>query len=205
LATLPQENSMQVPLQITFRHMATSEALAARIRGRAEELDHFFDRIVSCRVVVECSHQRHEQGNLFHVRIDLTAPGREIVVGRDPGAHHAHQDPHVAIRDAFDAARRLLEDYVRERRREVKLHTVPDHGRVARLLAEQDCGFIETSDGAEIYFHRNSVANGGFDKLEIGAEVRFVAQEAESAEGPQASTVVPLGKHHLPPLEATRS
>ena len=106
--------------------------------------------------------------------------------------------------NSFDAARRLLEDYVRERRGDVKLHAVPDHGRVARLIAEQDYGFITTPDGSEIYFHRNSVANGGFDKLEVGDEVRFVVQEAESPRGPQASTVVPLGKHHLPPTEAIR-
>ena len=142
---------------------------------------------------------------MFRVRVDLGVPGREIVVGRDPQAHHAHEDAHVAVRDAFDAVRRLLEDYVRERRGDVKLHAVPDHGRIARLLAEQDCGFIVTADGTEIYFHRNSVANGGFDKLTVGDEVRFVAQHSESAEGPQASTVVPLGKHHLPPAELVRT
>jgi cold shock CspA family protein/ribosome-associated translation inhibitor RaiA len=195
---------MQVPLQITFRHMDSSEALAARIRERAEELDRFFDRIVSCRVTVERQNARHQKGNLFHVRVDLTVPGRELVVGRDPSANQSHEDPHVAVRDSFDAIRRLLEDYVRERRGEVKLHTVPDHGRVARLIAERDYGFITTGDGSEIYFHRNSVANGGYDKLEVGDEVRFVMQESESPIGPQASTVVPLGKRHLPPAEAVR-
>lgn len=88
---------MQIPLQITFRHMDSSEALAARVRGRAEELERFFDRIVSCRVVVECRHPRRRQGNLIHVRVDLGVPGREIVVGRDPTAHHAHEDAHVAF------------------------------------------------------------------------------------------------------------
>src|SRR5271165_6763920 len=119
---------MQLPLQITFRHMETSGAVAARIRERAEELARFFDRITSCRVVVECQHPRHQQGNLFRVRIDLKVPGREIVVGRDPEAHHAHEDAHVAVRDAFDAVRRLLEDYARDRRGDVKMHAVPDHG-----------------------------------------------------------------------------
>jgi ribosomal subunit interface protein len=195
---------MQVPLQTTFRHMDSSEALAAHIRGRAEELERFFDRIISCRVVVECRHPRRQQGNLFHVRVDLGVPGHEIVVRRDPAARHAHEDAHVAVRDAFDAVRRLLEDYVRERRGDVKLHAVPDHGRVSRLLAERDCGFIRTGDGAEIYFHRNSVANGEFDKLAVGDEVRFVAQDSESARGPQASTVVPIGKHHLPPTDTVR-
>ena len=196
---------MQIPLQITFRHMDSSEAVAARIRARAEDLERFVDRIISCRVLVECSHPRHQQGNVFHVRVDLGVPGREIVVGRDPAAHHAHEDAYVAVRDAFDAVRRLLEDYVRERRADVKLHAVPDHGRVARLLADQGSGFIVTADGAEIYFHRNSVVNGGFDRLSVGEEVRFVARHGESAEGPQASTVVPVGKHHLPPADAIRS
>ena len=195
---------MELPLQITFRHMDTSDAVAARIRERAEELERFFDRIMSCRVVVECRHPRRQQGNLFHVRVDLKVPGREIVVGRDPAAHHAHEDVYVAIRDAFDTTRRLLEDHVREARGDVKLHAVPDHGRIVRLLPEQNCGFILSTDGNEIYFHRNSVTNGGFDKLAVGDEVRFVAQHAESAGGPQASTVIALGKHHLPPTEAVR-
>jgi cold shock CspA family protein/ribosome-associated translation inhibitor RaiA len=195
---------MQVPLQITFRRMPSSEPLAALIRERAEELDRFFDRIISCRVAVELQHARHQQGNLTRVRIDLNVPGRELVVGRDPAAHHAHEDAYVSVRDAFDAIRRLLEDYVRERRGDVKLHAVPDHGRIARLIAEQDYGFIATPDGSEIYFHRNSVANDGFEKLAVGDEVRFVMQDTESPHGPQASTVVPLGKRHLPPTEAVR-
>jgi len=195
---------MRLPLQITFRHMDPSPALEARIRQRAEELDQFFARITSCRVVVECRHMRHQQGKLFEVRIDLTAPGGAIVVGRDSGANHAHEDAHVAVRDAFDAARRRLEDHARHRRGAVKLHAVPDHGRIARLLPDRDCGFIVTAAGEELYFHRNSVAGSAFDRLEIGAEVRFVAQSSESAEGPQASTVVPLGKHHLPQAETAR-
>lgn len=196
---------MQLPLQITFRHMASSPALEARIRERAEELDRFFDRILSCHVVVECRHPRRRQGNLFQIRIDLKVPGHEIVVGRDPAADHAHEDPYVALRDAFDAARRLLEDLARTDRGEVKLHTVPDHGRITRLLPERNCGFILGADGNEVYFHRDSVANGSFDGLAVGDAVRFVAQDRESAHGPQASTVVPLGKRSLPPAASVRA
>ena len=194
---------MQLPLQISFRHMDTSPAVEARIRFRVEDLERLFDRIVSCRVVVECRHPRQQQGNLFRVRVDLKVPGREIVVGRDPEAHHAHEDVHIAIRDAFDATRRLLEDHIRKGRADVKLHAVPDHGRIERLLP--DYGFILGADGSEIYFHRNSVTNGGFDKLAVGDEVRFVAQLSESSQGAQASTVTPLGKHHLPPTDTVRA
>lgn len=196
---------MQSPLQITFRHMAPSAALEARIRARVEELEHVFDRIVACRVTVEAITRRQQQGKLFEIRIDLTLPGREIAIGRDAGVNHAHEDAHVAVRDAFDAARRRLEDHIRRSRGDVKVHAVPDHGRIARLLYDRDCGFIATATGEEVYFHRNSVAGNAFEQLEVGAEVRFVAQEGESPNGPQASSVVPLGKHRLPPTETTRT
>jgi cold shock CspA family protein/ribosome-associated translation inhibitor RaiA len=196
---------MQSPLRITFRHMAPSPALEARIRARVEELEQVFDRIVACHVTVEAINRRQQQGKLFEIRIDLTLPGREIAIGRDPGINHAHADAHVAVRGAFDAARRRLDDHMRRLRGDVKVHAVPDHGRVARLLYDRDCGFIATATGEEIYFHRNSVAGDGFDQLEIGAEVRFVAQDGESPNGPQASSVVPLGKHRLPPTETTRA
>jgi cold shock CspA family protein/ribosome-associated translation inhibitor RaiA len=196
---------MQSPLQITFRHVAPSPALEARIRARVAELEQVFDRIVACRVAVEAVNRRQSQGKLFEIHIDLTLPGREVAIGRDPGVNHAHKDAHVAVRMAFDAARRQIDDHIRRLRGDVKVHAVPDHGQVARLLYDRDCGFIATATGEEIYFHRNSVAGDGFDQLEIGAEVRFVAQEGESPNGPQASSVVPLGKHRLPPTETTRA
>jgi ribosome-associated translation inhibitor RaiA len=195
---------MRLPLQITVRHADSSAAVEQRIRESAEELERFFDQIMSCRVAVEGQHRRHHQGNLFRVRIDLTVPGREIVVGRESKPGRAHQDIFVAIHDAFDAARRQLEDHARVRRGEVKTHSVPDHGRISRLFPEENYGFILSPEAGEIYFHRNSVAGGAFDELEIGEEVRFVARDSESSEGMQASTVIPIGKHTLPPAEAVR-
>ena len=195
---------MQTPIQITFHQMDASPALEARIRQRAEELEQYFDRITACHVTVEPQQRRHQQGNLFQVRIDLVVPGREIAVGRGRDLNHAHEDPYVAVRDAFDALRRRLEDHARGARGKVKVHAVPDHGRIARLLPDRDGGFIVTPSGDEIYFHRNSVPGEGYDALEIGTEVRFVVRERESVNGPQASTVIPLGKHHLPPTESVR-
>ena len=195
---------MRLPLQITFRHADASPSVEDRIREYAAELDRFFDQIMSCRVAVERQHGRHYQGNLFRVRLDITVPGREIVVGRESKPGRAHQDVSVAIRDAFDAARRQIEDHARIYRGEVKLHTVPDHGRITRLFRKDNYGFIATADSGEVYFHRNSVAGGAFDKLAVGDEVRFVAQHSESAKGLQASTVSPIGKHSLPSLETIR-
>lgn len=113
---------MQIPIQITFRKMDTSPSVEAHIRERAEALEKFFDRITACRVVVEQSARRQHKGKLYHIRVDLTVPGREIVVKRDPPEHHAHEDILVAVRDVFDAARRQLEDHARKMRGDVKSH-----------------------------------------------------------------------------------
>jgi cold shock CspA family protein/ribosome-associated translation inhibitor RaiA len=175
-----------------------------RIREHAAELDRFFDQIMSCRVAVERQHRRHHQGNLFRVRLDITIPGHEIVVGRESRSGRAHQDISVAIRDAFDAARCQIEDHARIFQGEIKLHTVPDHGRIIRLFPKENFGFIATVGSGEVYFHRNSVAGGAFNKLTVWREVRFVAQHSESAKGLQASTISPIGKHNLPSAETVR-
>ena len=88
-----------------------------RIRDKAKKLDEFFDRIMSCRVVVEAPHKHHHQGKQFNVRIDIGVPGSEIVVNRG----HA-EDVYVALRDAFDAAKRQLEEYARKLHGNVKAH-----------------------------------------------------------------------------------
>jgi len=188
---------MQLPLQITFRHMDPSPAVEAAIREHAERLNRFSDRIMGCRVVVEAPHQHQRKGKLYSIRIDLTVPGEEIPVTHTGPENHAHEDIYVAIRDAFNTAGRLLEDHVRKFRGDVKAHEASVHGKVIRLFPYEGYGFIETSDHDEVYFHKNSVTQPGFDKLEVGAEVRMVLAEDESAHGPQASTVTALGKHHI--------
>jgi len=178
---------MQVPLTITFRNMPPSPAIEADIHEKAAKLEEFYARITSARVVVETPHRQHRQGKLFHVRIDLRVPGRELVVSREPAAHHAYEDVYVAIRDAFDGAKRQLEDYAREMRGSVKTHEPPRQGRIVRLHAEDGYGFIETPDGREVYFHGNSVVDGDFDRLAVGDDVRFSEEAGER--GPQATTV----------------
>lgn len=111
---------MEIPLQITFRGLEGTEAIEARIREEASRLERHHGKLTACRVMVESRHRHHRKGHLFHVRIDLTAPGGEIVVSREPADEHAHEDLYVAIADAFQAARRRLEDFTQIRRGEVK-------------------------------------------------------------------------------------
>jgi ribosomal subunit interface protein len=186
---------MQRPLEIVFRGLDSSPAVDTDIHERVAKLEKFHANIISCRVVVEKHHRHHHKGGLFHVRIDLKVPDKELVVSREPGKHHAHENVYVAVRDAFNAMQRQLEEFAQTRRNHIKTHDVPPHGRIVDLVPEQDYGRIETTDGDLVYFHRNSVIDADFDKLDIGDTVHFSSEMGEA--GPQASTVHIEGKHHV--------
>ena len=135
-------------------------------------------------------------GGLFQIDIRIAMPEhKDVIVGKTHGDAPEHEHALVAIQDAFDAAVRQTEDAMRDLRGQVKEHAAEDHGRVTKFLAGEDCGFIETADGREIYFHRNAVLDGAFDRLSVGSEVRFLEEQGEK--GAQASTVRLVGKHHL--------
>lgn len=186
---------MQVPLEIAFKNSEPSESIKAEIEREAKRLEKFYSRITSCHVTVVAP-SKHRHGNPFKIDIRVAMPERkDIIVNKTHEDVKEHEYVTVAIKDAFAAAQRQIEDAAREMRGEVKPHEVEDHGHVAKFLADQDYGFIETPDGREIYFHRNSVLDGAFDRLRVGSEVRFVAEIGEK--GPQASTVRAICKHHL--------
>ena len=175
--------------------MRHSDAIEAKIRKRAEELDKLYEQIMSCQVVVEPAHKHKHKGNLYQVRVAVTVPGKELVISREPDAQHAHEDIYVSIRDSFDAMCRQLREYSRIQRGDVKTHDVPPHGRITQLITEQDYGIITTPDDRQIYFHRNSVVSAGFEALNLGDEVRYA--ESQGEQGPQASTVQLIGKRHI--------
>ncbi|MDA8250954.1 MAG: HPF/RaiA family ribosome-associated protein [Rhodospirillales bacterium] len=186
---------MTIPVQVTFKDMEPSPALEARIREKAARLERFEGDILRCIVTVEAPHRHHHQGRMYRLRVEVVVPRGDIVVTREGSQNHAHEDAYVAVRDAFDAVVRQLEDHVRGLRGQTKHHEVPLlHGRVTSLIADQGYGFVETSSGQEVYFHRNSVVENGYDRLRVGDEVRMAVTEGEK--GWQASTVHRVGKHH---------
>ncbi|ACL71346.1 Cold-shock protein DNA-binding [Thioalkalivibrio sulfidiphilus HL-EbGr7] len=189
-------NAERVPLvEVTFRNMDPSPAVEDKVRAQIEKLGQFHDHIMACRVVVEAGHRHHHKGNLYHVRIDLTVPNGELVASREPSGHHAHEDVYVAVRDAFDAMRRQLQDRLRKQRGRVKHHETPPHGVVREIAPMSDYGLIETPDGREIRFTSKSVVDYDFARLEVGDRVWFT--EVDSDDGPAASTVHVEGKHHI--------
>lgn len=180
---------MEKPLSITTHHLDLPASAEAVIRERAAHLEHYFPSLVGCSVIVEGPGRHHRTGGPFSVHIDLRVPGGEpLIVNRQEDA-----DLPLAVRHAFDAARRRLEDFARVQRVDTKRHAPPQLGRVARLVAGEDYGFIETLDepSRELYFHRNSLPEDEFEDLSVGQTVRF--HEEEGDEGPQASTVIVQG------------
>ena len=180
---------MQLPLEILFHGMERSDAVESAAQRKAQHLERFCGDIMSCRVVVDLLQKHRNQGRPFGVRIDLTLPGRELVVNRVE-----HEDVYVALRDAFDDMKRQLEEAVRQRRGDVKQHARELHGEVVRLNEDDGYGFIRTPDGDEYYFGRNNLAGARFEQLSIGTAVQFISELA--AQGPQARRVS-LGKHHV--------
>lgn len=180
-------------VHIAFRGMESSPAAAEQVRRLVAELEQFSDRITACRVVLEAVDRHHAHGRIYRVRIDLSVAGGSVEVNREPGKDHAHEDLHVSIRDAFDAARRRLQDHMRRLDGQIKQHEAPLIGRIDTLFAERDYGFLKTADGDEVYFHRDSVADGHFPTLRVGQRVRYVLDPEEGEKGLQASAVQPIG------------
>jgi ribosome-associated translation inhibitor RaiA len=114
---------MPITTEVSYRGIESSPSVEEFIRTWVERLERVYDRVQRCAVMVEVPHRHHHQGRQFHVRIALAVPGRELAVSRDPGVAGAHDSAYVAIRDAFRAARRQLEDFARIERGDTKLRT----------------------------------------------------------------------------------
>ncbi len=187
---------MQVPAEITFKNYEPSELVRAEIAKQTGKLEKFSNRLTSCRVILQAPQTRHRKGEPFKLNLEVAMPQhKDIIVTRSHGDVSEHEHVLVAIRDAFDAAGRQIEDAMRDLRDETKVHIEERHGHITKFLAGEDAGFIETADGREIYFHKNAVLEENFTHLRIGSEVRFVAETG--THGEQASTVPVIGKRHL--------
>ena len=125
---------MKLPLQIIFRNMVPLPSVEPEIRRRVDKLDQWTPDVMSCHVVVEAEGNRHRTGHEYRVRITLRVPDEEIAVGQ----HHLDEDIHRALQGAFDAADRRLEDYVRRRRGQVKLHRAANDASAPETAPQED-------------------------------------------------------------------
>jgi len=183
------------PLKIVFHHLDRSDALENRIRDKVAQLGQFHPGIRRCEVQVEQLHRHHHQGKHFQVRITLQVPGHTLVAGRDPTLDPTASDVYVALRESLQAMRRQLQDLLRHQQSLVKHHDTRPHGHISEIAPDRRHGRIESVDGRSLYFHRNSLIGADLDALEVGTAVYFVEDQGD--EGPQASSVSPVGKHHV--------
>ena len=187
---------MQTPPEIVFEGLPSTPPMRDAIEAHLTELEGRWGRITACRVVVKAPGQHHHKGGLYEIHIHLALPnGREVNVTRTPPADERHSDLTFAIDDAFKHARRQLQDQVRRVQGQIKHHQSPPAATVVRIDPSGEFGFLETSDGQEVYFHRNSVLGGAASRLQVGSRVTFVEEVGEK--GLQATTVKLLGKHSL--------
>lgn len=182
---------MKFPFKIQFRDIERSDKIYNAVWDHVDKLERFYDRIVSCEVVISAPHQHRQHGLIYHVQIRLYVPGEDIFINNEPELNGAHKDVFVAIRDAFDAAQRKLEDLIRRERAMVKTKVGPLEGKVVRLFPNEHCGFILTADRREVYFHENAVLNNSFSELGVGDRVRFSEEMGEN--GPQATSMAVVG------------
>lgn len=180
---------MKLPVQIQFHNMAPSEALESKARAHVLKLETLASDIMSCRIGIDLEQKHQQQGRPYGVRIDLSLPGHELLVNR---VHD--EDVYVALRDAFDAMKRQLEDLVRQRQRLVKQHPVPLHGEIVRIDDQGGFGFIRTPAGDEYYFGPDNLSSTPFEHIQIGDAVQFIPDLG--GEGLQARRVS-LGKHSV--------
>jgi len=177
---------MKIPVHLSAKGVTLSPEQETQIRTAVTRLERFFDRLVACGVTVSVPN-RFPDGEpiAWSFRIALTVPGADLVA-----THQAQPSFREALDEAFDAARRQLQDYARELRGDVKAPADTSRGRVTKLFGQEGYGFLTADDGHEVYFHENAVPNHRFDRLTLGVAVRYV--ETEGEQGPQASTVLPL-------------
>lgn len=192
----PLEELMQTPIQIDFQGMEAKPDIRAAIEKRVAELEQRYGRVTACRVVLKHPSGHHRTGGLYEVHVHVALPnGRELNVGRTPAADERNADVWFALNDAFKHARRRLQDHVRRLQGQVKQHANQPIATVKTIDPSGEFGFLEAADGHDVYFHRNSVVDGGFDRLAVGTRVTFAEEMGDK--GPQASTVKLLGKHTL--------
>jgi cold shock CspA family protein len=181
---------MKTPLEIGFHNLTPSPSLEADIRGKVAKLEKIYPRLIGCRVSVEARHKQHRTGNIYEVHIEMRVPRRNLVVSHEPRrvkSRYARPTVRTSVRDAFRTAEGQLKEFKEQQRGEVKAHAVPYQGEVRGVDRGNGRGFLVTNEGKELYFHRNSVISGDFDKLKRGDAVQYV--EAMGDTGPTASKV----------------
>lgn len=186
---------MQVPIEIAFHNIDKSEWAEAAIREHVDRLEDIYGRLTSCRVRVEQRANNSSHSIPPVVRIEMGIPGtKDLVVAHEPDhLQRKFQQPDLgnAINEAFRIAERRLAQ-IKDRRADYNGASVHEStqefaGQIAEMEVERDFGFLVTKEGGLLYFHRNSMLSGDFERLERGQDVTYVEEVGDT--GPIATKV----------------
>jgi ribosomal subunit interface protein len=182
---------MEIPMELAFHELETSEFVRAHVRDRVDELQKFHDRIQSVRIAVEAPHRAGDHVIQYRVRVDVRVPGSELVAVSKPSddSEERQRDAYYAVDDAFDKMEtqlRRLAGKLRARRKE-RPHLMS--GVVAALDPAAGTGFIEALDGRELYFENGDIRNAEIGDLEPGDSVRFEPRDESGSPRPRVDYV----------------
>lgn len=193
---------MEVPPEMAFRGVEPTDELKNRILDGIETLEGVYPNLISCRSMVADDTPDQTSGKNYRVRLEIGIPGKAVVVDRQHPDADERPTLVQTINEAFSIARKRLVKAKKLQRGETKVHELPPHGRVVRLLVDDTgvrYGFIENREGRQIYFHEEALVDLEYDDLEVGDEVRYAA--AQGDEGLQASTVAKLEPQEIGPTQ----
>jgi len=180
---------MRIPLELSCVNIEKTDSLEALVHREADKLERVCAYMISCRVSIERPQRHQRTGSPYRVRVNVRVPpGHDLVSRREAGEGDMHEELSTVVRQVFQAMQRQLQGLAAKQRGDVKVHEGQQTQAVVELLTpKENCGFLRTTDGRQIYFHRNSLLNRSFDDLEVGTGVWF--SETLGEKGPQATTV----------------
>lgn len=183
--------AMQTAPVITYRNLESSPAVAAVVSKRIAALERLSDRITGCAVILEAPQKRKLHGRVIRVRLNLHVPGPDLSVAREVAQGSAQDDLILAVNRAFSAAEKQLKRQKKVMGAvEVKHHPPVLHGVVTLLERELGYGYLRADDGREVYFQRDGLTAGDWDRLATGARLRFREMEGEKGAFASAITMI---------------
>ena len=180
---------MQIAPEVIFKDLDRSQWVEELVAEHMAHLEKFSQDITRCHVTLSHEQGARRKGNRYSVMVEVRIPRHhDLVVKKQKQIVDMPTQLRAVINEAFGAIEKQLKRTVAQRRGDEKGHNGQPHGMVEKVFEDDGYGFIRTlDDDRQFYFHRNSVLHGDFDRLAVGAEVRFSAEEGD--EGPQASSV----------------
>jgi cold shock CspA family protein len=180
---------MNVPVEITFRHMPEANDIKDWIMEKAAKLEEFCPHVSSCRVAIEKVQEHLDRGRPYSVRLDIKVPpGHELVIKKGQAEGDLHESLRNILDKTFDAAVRDVLKLAEKQKGKIKTHPYKEvNAFVEKIFKDRGYGFLKAIDGHEVYFHKNSVRSGDFNRLKEMTGVNYIEEQGEK--GPQARAV----------------